>query len=118
MGFYCNYFFDTLDVGVADVIIADAEFADPQGSKTFPDRQHGFVNILSESTYTPTPTHTRTPVVTATKAGFHKERLENEYHRIDELPFSSKTKFMATFHDNGDGVGVRKRRTRKGPFLL
>jgi Ca2+-transporting ATPase len=41
-------------------------------------------------------------VVAATKAGFHKERLEKEYHRIDELPFSSKTKYMVTFHDNGD----------------
>ncbi len=41
-------------------------------------------------------------VVAATKAGFHKERLEKDYHRIDELPFSSKTKFMVTFHDNGD----------------
>lgn len=41
-------------------------------------------------------------VVAATKAGFHKEKLEKQYRRIDELPFSSKTKFMATFHDNGD----------------
>jgi len=41
-------------------------------------------------------------VVAATKAGFHKEKLEKDFHRIDELPFSSKTKFMATFHDNGD----------------
>ena len=37
-------------------------------------------------------------VVAAAKAGFHKERLENEFHRIDEIPFSSKTKYMATFH--------------------
>jgi len=28
--------------------------------------------------------------------------LEKEYQRIDELPFSSSTKYMATFHDNGE----------------
>jgi Ca2+-transporting ATPase len=37
-------------------------------------------------------------VVAAAKAGYHKEQLEHEYPRIDELPFNSKTKFMATFH--------------------
>ena len=41
-------------------------------------------------------------VVAATKAGFHKEQLEKKNHRINELPFSSSTKYMATFHDNGD----------------
>jgi P-type Ca2+ transporter type 2C len=42
-------------------------------------------------------------VVAAAKAGHHKERLEARYHRIDELPFSSDTKFMATFHQGQEG---------------
>ncbi|MFW5713875.1 MAG: cation-translocating P-type ATPase, partial [Brevefilum sp.] len=41
-------------------------------------------------------------VIAAAKAGYHKESLEKEYHRVDELPFSSKTKFMATFHEIPD----------------
>jgi Ca2+-transporting ATPase len=41
-------------------------------------------------------------IVAAAKAGFHKETLEAEFHRIDELPFNSKTKFMATFHQGKD----------------
>lgn len=41
-------------------------------------------------------------VVAAAKAGYHKESLEHDYHRIDEIPFSSKTKYMATFHEDKD----------------
>ncbi|MFP3896881.1 MAG: cation-translocating P-type ATPase [Anaerolineales bacterium] len=37
-------------------------------------------------------------VVAAAKAGEHKEETEERFHRIDELPFSSARKFMATFH--------------------
>ncbi|MBN1934543.1 MAG: HAD-IC family P-type ATPase [Anaerolineae bacterium] len=37
-------------------------------------------------------------VVAAAKADWHKEKLEESFHRIDEIPFSSKSKFMATFH--------------------
>lgn len=37
-------------------------------------------------------------VVAAAKAGFQKELLEKQLHRIDEIPFSSKVKYMATFH--------------------
>ncbi len=43
-------------------------------------------------------------IVAAAKAGFNKETQEKKYHRIDELPFSSKTKFMATFHEHDDEV--------------
>jgi P-type Ca2+ transporter type 2C len=42
-------------------------------------------------------------IVAAAKTGHHKEYLEKEYHRVDELPFSSKTRFMATFHKAEDG---------------
>ncbi|MFP4345754.1 MAG: cation-translocating P-type ATPase [Anaerolineales bacterium] len=42
-------------------------------------------------------------VVAAVKAGHYKEALEARLHRIDELPFSSKTKFMATFHEGQEG---------------
>ncbi len=37
-------------------------------------------------------------VVVSEKAGQHKDTLENDYRRIDELPFNSTIKFMATFH--------------------
>ncbi len=42
-------------------------------------------------------------VVAATKAGYHKDALESRMHRIDELPFSSDTKFMVTFHEGKEG---------------
>jgi len=42
-------------------------------------------------------------VVAAAKTGHHKEFLDAQLHRIDELPFSSKTKFMATFHQGQEG---------------
>ncbi len=42
-------------------------------------------------------------VVAATKAGYHKDALESRMHRIDELPFSSDTKFMVTFHEGQEG---------------
>ena len=42
-------------------------------------------------------------IIAAAKTGHHKEYLEKEYHRVDELPFSSKTRFMATFHKGEDG---------------
>ena len=42
-------------------------------------------------------------VVAAAKAGYEKEELESQWHRIDELPFSSKTRFMATFHQGREG---------------
>jgi Ca2+-transporting ATPase len=40
-------------------------------------------------------------VVAAAKAHLHKEALEDDEPRIDEVPFSSATKFMATFHSHG-----------------
>ncbi|MDY0018704.1 MAG: HAD-IC family P-type ATPase, partial [Anaerolineae bacterium] len=42
-------------------------------------------------------------VVAAAKAGYYKETLDTQLPRIDELPFSSKTKFMATFHRGAEG---------------
>ncbi len=39
-------------------------------------------------------------VVAAAKAGQHKEDLEQEFRRVDELPFTAERKFMATFHQN------------------
>ncbi len=41
-------------------------------------------------------------VIAAGKAGYHKESLEKKFHRVDELPFSSTAKFMATFHEMPD----------------
>ena len=43
-------------------------------------------------------------VVATAKAGQHKEALERSFNRIDELPFSSKSKFMATFHRTREGT--------------
>jgi P-type Ca2+ transporter type 2C len=37
-------------------------------------------------------------VVVSEKAGQHKDTLEDKFRRIDELPFNSTIKFMATFH--------------------
>ena len=46
-------------------------------------------------------------VVAAAKAGYHKDSLEHEKQRIDEIPFNSKTKYMATFHESeNDDVWV------------
>jgi len=42
-------------------------------------------------------------VVAAQKAHIHKDRLEDEYRRRDEIPFDSKRKFMATFHEGTQG---------------
>lgn len=39
-------------------------------------------------------------LVLSAKKGLHKEELDENYHRIDEIPFNSKQKFMATFHQN------------------
>ena len=58
--------FDSLAVGVGDVTITEAEFADLTGAKLFPDRQHGEVTISDDPTYTPTATRTVTPTPTLT----------------------------------------------------
>jgi Ca2+-transporting ATPase len=44
-------------------------------------------------------------VVAAAKAGFDKERLAKSRPRIDEIPFQSEKRFMATLH-YGDGQRV------------
>ncbi|MBS7656555.1 HAD-IC family P-type ATPase [Candidatus Bathyarchaeota archaeon] len=37
-------------------------------------------------------------VVAATKAGYQKEKLEEKFPRIDEIPFNPRERYMATFH--------------------
>jgi Ca2+-transporting ATPase len=37
-------------------------------------------------------------LVLAAKKGIHKEEINETYNRIDEIPFNSKRKYMATFH--------------------
>ena len=39
-------------------------------------------------------------LVLAAKKQIHREELEENYTRIDEIPFSSKSKYMITFHKN------------------
>jgi P-type Ca2+ transporter type 2C len=41
-------------------------------------------------------------IVVGRKAGLDKPDLEGEYPRIDEIPFSSQKKYMATFHQTPD----------------
>ncbi|HMO86263.1 MAG TPA: cation-translocating P-type ATPase, partial [Lacipirellulaceae bacterium] len=43
-------------------------------------------------------------VAAAAKAGLHKPQLEDQLPRVDEIPFSSESKRMTTFHRNADGV--------------
>ena len=43
-------------------------------------------------------------VVASAKAGFQKEALEKQYPRIDEIPFSSTAKYMATFHQGSQDL--------------
>lgn len=43
-------------------------------------------------------------IVAAAKAGFRKDDLEREFPRSDEIPFSSETKRMTTFHHGKDGI--------------
>jgi Ca2+-transporting ATPase len=43
-------------------------------------------------------------VVAAAKAGHDQEDLEAHFTRIDEVPFSSNTKYMVTFHQVPEGV--------------
>jgi Ca2+-transporting ATPase len=42
-------------------------------------------------------------IVAGAKAGYDKKELEAQFVRIDEVPFSSKSKWMATFHQAPDG---------------
>ena len=42
-------------------------------------------------------------VVAASKAGLRKDKLEDIYRRWDEIPFDSKRKMMATFHESEKG---------------
>ena len=42
-------------------------------------------------------------VVAAKKAHISKDNLEDDYKRWDEIPFDSKKKYMATFHENRKG---------------
>jgi P-type Ca2+ transporter type 2C len=41
-------------------------------------------------------------IVAARKAGLDKPDLERDYPRLDEIPFSSQKKYMATFHETHD----------------
>jgi P-type Ca2+ transporter type 2C len=42
-------------------------------------------------------------IVAGRKAGLDRPDLEREYPRINEIPFSSQNKFMATFHETPSG---------------
>jgi P-type Ca2+ transporter type 2C len=46
-------------------------------------------------------------IVAAAKAHQHRENLQQSFPRIDEIPFSSKTKFMATFHELPEDDNIR-----------
>ncbi len=42
-------------------------------------------------------------LVTATKAGMNKEKLEKTFPRLDEIPFQSEKQYMATLHPRDGG---------------
>jgi len=42
-------------------------------------------------------------IVTAAKAGMQRNTLENQFPRVDEIPFSSERKRMTTVHKSPDG---------------
>ncbi|MCK9356082.1 MAG: HAD-IC family P-type ATPase, partial [Dehalococcoidia bacterium] len=42
-------------------------------------------------------------VVSAAKAGMHKENLEQDFPRLDEVPFESERMYMATLHPSDGG---------------
>lgn len=58
--------FDTIDIGFPDVTITEATFFHSEGFATYPQRQHGVVEVTNAPTYTSTPTITRTPTNTLT----------------------------------------------------
>jgi len=43
-------------------------------------------------------------IVAAAKAGLEKSRLDAQFPRLDEIPFTSETKRMTTLHADGTGV--------------
>ena len=45
-------------------------------------------------------------IVAAAKAGYQKERLEDEYPRLKELPFDSERKRMSTIHQTPEGKKI------------
>jgi P-type Ca2+ transporter type 2C len=42
-------------------------------------------------------------IVAAEKAGLHHDSLEEDYERVDEVPFDSETKYMVTVHHTPEG---------------
>jgi P-type Ca2+ transporter type 2C len=45
-------------------------------------------------------------IVAAGKAGMVKDQVDDDFPRIDEIPFSSERKFMATFHRDSNGKAL------------
>lgn len=45
-------------------------------------------------------------VVAAAKAGIQKEKLERRFPRLDEIPFQSEKRYMATLHHRDEGKRV------------
>ena len=45
-------------------------------------------------------------VVAASKAGWRPENLRSDYPRVDEIPFDSQQRYMATFHEQPDSDTV------------
>jgi Ca2+-transporting ATPase len=43
-------------------------------------------------------------IVAAAKAGLEKPKLDEQFPRVDEIPFSSDTKRMTTLHETSDGT--------------
>ena len=56
-------------------------------------------------------------IVAAEKAGFNRSKLEEDYERVDEIPFSSETKRMITVHWTREGKLVAYAKGAPGAIL-
>lgn len=58
--------FQSMAGGLSPIVFQEALFADDQGTKTYPERTDGLVEITLEPTFTPTAPHTLTPTAQPT----------------------------------------------------
>jgi Ca2+-transporting ATPase len=84
------------------------------GEEVDPDRQLQLlleIGVLCNDAYLHEETVVGDPteaslIVSAAKAGLHREELEQQFERVEEIPFSSERKRMTTIHAKGDHFAV------------
>jgi hypothetical protein len=65
-GIFLRMTFDTLGLGFPDVTITEAMLYDADQAVTYPVRQHGYIEVTNDPTFTPTQTTTFTSTMTLT----------------------------------------------------